>query len=326
MTSTITILPGREALSADARPSDQRVNRWIEVKCPGPPARGALRHPPRTRTYSYFSVNERKIELIATDLDGSFWDAQGRAHPDTLGALDAVIAAGIPVLAATARRPASVLATMQDNGVLLPCVLFDGSLGRDFAKDITFHRCVFDSESAAVVLETFMKAGLEPSLNVEHNHDDFVVGDNPSSHPEHLAFNAVRTQHVNLDIAVRSMPVFTFLVIGRERDELLPVLEAVSLVADSSVTPDLMYGGFSLSVRPKGVSKWSGVLSFCAHRELDPGRVLAVGDGENDLELLSSAAVACVPSDGCEEALTLATHHIRPAHSGGWASIVDLIE
>lgn len=271
-------------------------------------------------------MNERKIEIIVTDLDGSFWDAQGRAHPDTLAALDAVKAAGIPVLAATARRTASALATMLDNGVLLPCVLFDGCLGRDFANGVTFHRSVFDSESAAAVLETFMEAGLEPSLNVDHDHDDFVIGDNPSSHPEHLAINAVRTQHVNLHVAVRAMPVFTFLVIGRERDELLPLREAISLVADSSVTPDLMYGGFSLSARPKGVSKWSGVVSFCTYRELNPGRVLAVGDGENDLELLSGAAIACVPSDGSEAALAIATRHIAPAHSGGWASVVEFIE
>jgi hydroxymethylpyrimidine pyrophosphatase-like HAD family hydrolase len=270
-------------------------------------------------------VTEQTIDLVVTDLDGSFWDAHGRAHPDTLAALDVVMAAGTPVLAATARRPASVLDTMKDNGVLLPSVLFDGSLGRDFANDFTFHRSLFDPASATAVLEAFSTAGLEPSLNIEHSHNDFVIGENPSSHPEHLAFNAVRTQHVDLEGAVRTMPVFSFLVIGRMRHELVPVLEAVSLVADGSVTPDLMYGGFSLSVRPKGVSKWSGVLSFCTHRGLSPERVLAVGDGENDLELLSSAAVACVPSDGCESALALATHRIPPAHSGGWASIVELI-
>ena len=77
-------------------------------------------------------VTEQTIDLVVTDLDGSFWDAHGRAHPDTLAALDVVMAAGTPVLAATARRPASVLDTMKDNGVLLPSVLFDGSLGRDF--------------------------------------------------------------------------------------------------------------------------------------------------------------------------------------------------
>jgi hydroxymethylpyrimidine pyrophosphatase-like HAD family hydrolase len=270
-------------------------------------------------------VQGQKIGLIVTDLDGSFWDAQGRAHPDTLGALRTVRAVGIPVLAATARRPASALATMEDNGVLLPCVLFDGSLGRDFTDGVTFHRRVFDPETAASVLEAFIASGVEPSLNIEHDCDDFVIGENPSSHPGHLAFNAIRTQRIDLEVAVRTLAVFTFLVIGRAREELVPVLEKVAHLADSSVTPDLMYGAFSLSVRPKGVSKWSGVLSYCAHRGLDPGSVLAVGDGENDLELLSSAAVACVPSNGCEAALALATHRIPPAEAGGWASIVDLL-
>ena len=71
--------------------------------------------------------------------------------------------------------------------MLLPSVLFDGSLGRDFADDLTFHRSTFDPASATVVLEVFGTAGLEPSLNIEHSHDDIVIGENPSSHPEHLA-------------------------------------------------------------------------------------------------------------------------------------------
>jgi HAD superfamily hydrolase (TIGR01484 family) len=270
-------------------------------------------------------VNRPRIDLIVTDLDGSLWDAKGRVHPDTLAALRILVAGGTTVLAATARRPASALATMQENGILLPCVLFDGSLGRDFTDNSTFHRCVFDVESGLSVLEIFTEAGLEPSLNVEHAEDDFVIGEKPSSHPGHIAFNAIRTQRVDLDTAVRSLAVFSFLVIGRERHELVPVREKVSFVASASVTPDAIWGGSTLSVRPRDVSKWSGVLSFCNKRGLDAERVLAVGDGENDLELLSSAAIACVPSDGCEAALNLATHRIPPAHSGGWARILDYI-
>ena len=262
-------------------------------------------------------MESQKIGLVVTDLDGSFWDAEGRAHPDTLAALSGILASGTPVLAATARRPASALDTMQANGVLLPCVLFDGSLGRDFRDESTFHRCVFDSQSAASVLEAFTEAGLEPSLNIEHEHDDFVIGDRPASHPGHIAFNEVRTQHLDLAAAVGTMPIFSFLVVGRERHELVPVLEKVSFIADASITPDGIWGGSTLSVRPKGVSKWSGVLSFCTQRNLDPTCVLAIGDGENDLELLSSAAIACVPSDGCEAALALATHRISPGTQVG---------
>ena len=266
-----------------------------------------------------------KIGLIVTDLDGSFWDAQGRAHPDTLGALSEVRAAGIPVLAATARRPASVLETMADNGVLLPCVLFDGSLGRDFTDGVTFHRRVFDPETASSVLEAFIEAGVEPSLNIEHDHDDFVIGENPSSHPGHLAFNAIRTQRIDLEVAVRTLAVFTFLVIGGARDELVSVLEKVAHLADSSVTPDLMYGGFSLSVRPKGVSKWSGVLSFCTHRGLDP-------DVFWPLAMAKMISNFCLrqPSPACRAMAAKRRWRSPPTGSrlqsaGGWASIVDLL-
>jgi hydroxymethylpyrimidine pyrophosphatase-like HAD family hydrolase len=48
-----------------------------------------------------------------------------------------------------------------------------------------------------------------------------------------------------------------------------------------------------VQVRPPAVSKWSGVLAYYAEQGIDPGRILAVGDGANDLELLDSAAVAC---------------------------------
>jgi hypothetical protein len=52
---------------------------------------------------------------------------------------------------------------------------------------------------------------------------------------------------------------------------------------------DLTFGGSVMSVRPRGVTKWCGVVAYCERERLDPGRVLAIGDGENDLELLRAA-------------------------------------
>jgi hydroxymethylpyrimidine pyrophosphatase-like HAD family hydrolase len=270
-------------------------------------------------------VSAPKIDLIVTDLDGTLWDDRGEMHPDTVGAMTHLSSLGVPVLAATARRPASALATMQENGVVLPAVLFDGSLGRDFIDGTTFHHRVFDVPSARGVLDACMAGGLEPSLNIDHPSHDFVIGDRPSSHPKHLVFNADRTTHADLPDAVQTTPIFSFLIIGRESQALVAVLEAVHHLAAGSVTPDRIYGGHSLSIRPKGVSKWSGVLAFCAARRLDPARVLALGDGDNDIELLSAASIACVPLDGCEAALSVATHRIGPARDGGWASVVDLV-
>jgi hydroxymethylpyrimidine pyrophosphatase-like HAD family hydrolase len=265
------------------------------------------------------------VSLVVTDLDGTLWDRHGRVHDLTLEALHELERRGLPVLAATARRPASARRVMDANGVLLPAVLFDGSLGKDFATGETFHREAFEPLRAAAVLEALLGLGIEPCVNIDGDVRDALVGQHPSSHPAHLKFIAPWLREVNLERAVRELPVLSFVICGREREVLLPALAAGKGLAAGSVSPDLTYGNATLSLRPPGVSKWSGVLAFCRLRGLDPGRILAVGDGDNDVELLESAAIACAVADGCEAVLRLAAHHLRPANEGGWRAILDIL-
>jgi hypothetical protein len=269
-------------------------------------------------------MTDRSVDLVVTDLDGTLWDHREWVHPDTVAALARLAAAGVPVLAATARRPATALAGMQGNGILLPAVLFDGSLGRDLTDGTVFHHRVFDTTDASAVLEAFLECGLEPCVNIDHPSHDFLIGDNPSTHPGLLEFNATRTVRADLHEATGSVAIFSFVLAGMKREEILPMLEATEGFAEATVMRG-MFGGATLSVRPLGVSKWNGVVAFCAARGLDLTRVLAVGDGENDLELLSAASIACVPEDGCEAALELADHRIPPAHDGGWAAVLDFV-
>jgi hydroxymethylpyrimidine pyrophosphatase-like HAD family hydrolase len=78
-------------------------------------------------------------------------------------------------------------------------------------------------------------------------------------------------------------------------------------------------------VAPEEQSKWDGVLSFCRLRGLDPSRVLAIGDGPNDAELLSHAAVSVAPRNGHPEIVARAHHTVPPPADGGWARILDLV-
>jgi hydroxymethylpyrimidine pyrophosphatase-like HAD family hydrolase len=265
------------------------------------------------------------ISLVVTDLDGTLWDRDGRIHNLTLDALHELDRRGLPVLAATARRPASARRVMDANNVLLPVVLFDGSLGKDFATGATFHREVFEPAHAAAVLEALVLLGLEPCVNIDSEPRDAVVGRSPATHAAHLQFIAPWSREENLQQAVLELPVLSFVICGREQEVLLPALDAVSGLAASTISPDLSYGGSTLSVRPLGVSKLNGVRSFCRSRGLDPARILAVGDGDNDVELLQSAAIACAVADGCEAVLRLAQHHLRPAREGGWRAILDIL-
>jgi hydroxymethylpyrimidine pyrophosphatase-like HAD family hydrolase len=104
----------------------------------------------------------------------------------------------------------------------------------------------------------------------------------------------------------------------------VPALAAASAIADATLSDDITYGGSMLSVRPRGISKWSGVLSFCAARGLDPARTLAVGDGENDVEMLAAAAVSCTFAGSSPGPLALARHVLPPAAAGGWPALAAL--
>jgi hydroxymethylpyrimidine pyrophosphatase-like HAD family hydrolase len=265
------------------------------------------------------------IALVVTDLDGTLWDQDGQLHALTRAALTELEQRGIPVLAATGRRPHSVWQRMQANGIALPAVVFDGALGQEYASRATFHRHGFAPADAARVLAILDGLGIEPCVNIDDATRDVVVGARPTTHPAHLAFITPWLRREDLATAVQTHAVLSFIVCGREPARLEPAIDAVVGLATATVSRDLNYGGVTLSVRPPGVSKWNGVLAYCRAYQLDPRRVLAIGDGENDLELLRAAAVACAVADGCAAVRELAHHELPPAHQGGWAGILDLL-
>jgi hydroxymethylpyrimidine pyrophosphatase-like HAD family hydrolase len=267
------------------------------------------------------------VELVVTDLDGTLSDAGERVHPRTVRAVLALGHAGIPVLIATGRRPRTAAVVLEGAGLRGPAVMLDGSIGRDLRDGRGFHRAAFPPGAAATVLDVFTADGFQPCLHVERPGVDIVVGDRPSTHPGHLARAAPWAAHDDLARAVRTDPVLSFTVVGGDPVELGRVASVIvaSGAGSASVTPDLLYGGSTLQVRPLGVSKWSGVLAFCGDQGLDATRVLAVGDGANDVELLDSASIACVVAGGSPAALAHADHLIDPPSSGGWAAILDLV-
>lgn len=265
------------------------------------------------------------IELIVTDLDGTLWDGDERIHDKTLAALHHLERRGTPLLVATGRRPRSAAAGLAREGLTPPAVFLDGAVGYEINSGRRFHRAAFPPANARAVLAAFEQGGISPCLYVDRDDADVVVGDSPSTRPEHLAHIGTWLAHADPWTVVESEEILAIGVVGYDDTALRAVDAAIRGVASSAVVKDFMFGDATLIARPPGVSKWEGVRAYCAAQGLDSNRVLALGDGENDVELLTAAAVACVVSDGCDAALALADHVIEPAAVGGWGAVVDLV-
>ncbi|HEX2026652.1 MAG TPA: HAD family hydrolase [Nitriliruptorales bacterium] len=267
------------------------------------------------------------IELVVTDLDGTLWDGGEAVHARTVAALAELEHRRIPLLVATGRRRRSAARALGGVGLQPPAVLLDGALGYHLASGVAFHRVAYRPDDARRTLDVFLDHGLQPCVYVDQAEVDCLVGAEPATHPRHLEALGRAVRRADLRRAVTSQVVVSFGIVAGVPEELAPVADAIAAVgcARPVLTRDVVYGAATLMVAPRGVSKWDGVSAYCAAEGLDPDRVLAVGDGHNDVELLSRARVACAVSDGCDAVLALAHHVVPPPHEGGWAQLLDLL-
>ena len=231
------------------------------------------------------------IEMIVTDLDGTLWT--NHAVPDdTRAALAQLERRNIPVLAATGRRLRSARLALIEAGLAhIPCVGLNGALAADCGE--VFHSAPFATADARAVFELFVAGGIPPVSYLVPERDgdsiDAVVVEGVSTHPEHLAVLAPTLSAAPIDFSA----IVAFSVLGVPFASLHPIRTNVETqcAADCVLSPDHAYGAHNLAVTARGVSKWSGVLAYCARHNIDPTRVLTIGDDDNDATMLAQATV-----------------------------------
>ena len=265
------------------------------------------------------------VELVVTDLDGTLWFGHEETHPATVAAWQELERRGIPVLVATGRRITSTRDPLARLGFAPPAVVMNGALVLDLRTGERYYRQAYAAEDAGKVLEAFRGAGVEPCVYVDHAQFDVFVGERPSTHPAHLRGLGATAERADLEEIVRSVPVLMFGIMGHDAEPLNEVSTALAGAAETHLAGSDQYGGCSCTVTPSGLSKWVGVLEYCARARVDPSRILAIGDGPNDCELLAAAAVAVAPADGYPEARARADHLVGSPRDGGWAQILDLV-
>lgn len=263
-----------------------------------------------------------RIDLVVTDLDGTLWHTDDEVAPSVVAAVRALGKRDVPLLVATGRRLASARAPLARVGLEPPAVVLNGALGVDLATGARFHRAPYPTDEAVAVLAAFRAAGMDPVVYLDHPTLDAVLSATPSTHPDHAL--SLGAPAVDLDAIVAEEAVLGFSVIGVEHGRCVAARDTVGDRAESHLDRSLEFPGLAtLTVAPHGQSKWDGVLAFCAVEGLDPGRVLAVGDGANDVELLDGAAVALVPAVAHPAAMALADHVIPAAADAGWTQVLD---
>lgn len=218
--------------------------------------------------------------LVALDVDGTLVDGANVMTPAVREVVHAVRAAGIETVIATGRGVPGVMDAAEILGFTEGCaVASNGAVTFRYDPEIELLDVVtFDaSEAVRRVLEHMPEAlvaveevGVGFRLNKPFPDSEitgqFVVEDVESLISEPVARVVIRSA-------------------DHSRDEF------TAIVKDLGLSGTNYYIGYSawLDLAPEGVSKASGLDYLCTKLGIDRSEVLAVGDGNNDLEMIQWA-------------------------------------
>ena len=86
-----------------------------------------------------------------------------------------------------------------------------------------------------------------------------------------------------------------------------------------------LWSGYAIHIQPPGLGKGKALEKIAVMLGLSMDEVAAVGDGENDVEMLSVAGFSATPSDAADEAKRVASYVASEPGGHGFREIASLI-
>lgn len=269
-------------------------------------------------------MGKRLIRLFAVDVDGTLLDGSHRLRPEVKEAVNRLAASGCRIALATARGPQAVVEIVRQFDFAPSLVCFSGGwIGELETLSMRPANVRLDERLPADVARSIIgeaiKQGVEPNIFTP---DTWRV----RKLTEEIAEEAriVNLQPLVLDeLLTGDIEPSKIMLISRldAADEALPPIEK-SIQSISTVT-------FSkrnyLEILPIGVNKAEAVVALTRLLGIDLSDVAAIGDGLNDVEMLSEAGFAIAMGNASDRVKAVADLVVGSNDNAGVAQAVNEI-
>ncbi|KAF8061109.1 TOC34 [Scenedesmus sp. PABB004] len=262
------------------------------------------------------------ISVIATDVDGTLLNSSQQLTPRVEAAVRAAGDAGVPLIVATgkARGPwvPSVLPRLGSSS-RLPGVFLQGLLIADADGNVLRSQTLPDD-----VVESCIAIAAERRVTLAAYCHDRIFVATTDEHTDRLLFYAEPTPEPVGDLAAhllgaREVHKLIWLAPQHEIDAMRPAAED-ALRGRATCTTAL---SGMLEVLPLGASKGAGVAWLLGELGLDAGGLLALGDGENDIEMLRLAALGVAMGNAGPAVRAAADVAVAPNDADGVAEAIE---
>ncbi len=260
------------------------------------------------------------VDAIAMDLDRTILPASLELTPATLRAVAAARAAGIEPIVATGRMFRSARPYARQLGVVAPLICYQGALVADpVGGDWLEHRPM-PVPLARTAIEAVAAAGFHMNVYVD---DELYVERINDEALEYARHSRLQPHAVGDLRHWLSEPTTKIVVVGEPRG-----LDGLEVQLRDRFDGELFIAKslpHFLELAVPGVSKGSALRWVCERLGIDPARVVAFGDGENDVELLAEAGTAIAVEDADPKLLRHADLTVPGVEEDGVATFVQAL-
>ncbi|KAL0553111.1 hypothetical protein IC582_006998 [Cucumis melo] len=253
-----------------------------------------------------------RFSYIFCDMDGTLLNSKSQITPTTVRALKEVLSRGVKVVIATGKARPAVISILEkaglagkdgavsefSPGVFLQGLLVYGRQGkeiyrRNLDQDVCRGACLYSLEKK-VPLIAFGEGRC------------LTLFDHPLADALHTVYHEPKAEvmsSVENLLAAAEIQKILFLDTAEGVSRILRPYWSEAAGEHASVVqavPDM------LEIVPRGTSKGSGVKMLLDHLGVSAEEVMAIGDGENDIEMLELASLGIALSNGSEKTKAVA--------------------
>ncbi|WP_309070119.1 HAD family hydrolase [Arthrobacter sp.] len=257
-------------------------------------------------------------KLIALDVDGTLVDHEGQMSDEVRTSASAVVDAGHEVVIATGRSLGATLPIIQKIGLTRGhAVCSNGGvtlrIGVDEFEDgyEIINRVIFDPRPALVALRKSLPTA---KFALEDDEGRFLS----TERFQDASFGA-EAESVDFErmLKARAVRVVVFST-DSTAEEFGDAVESIGL---HGVTYSVGWTAW-LDIAAAGVTKASALELVRRRLDIDPSETVAIGDGRNDIEMLSWAARGVAMGQAPEEVLAAASEVTASVYDDGAAKIL----
>ena len=265
-----------------------------------------------------------KYDLIAFDMDGTLLSSSKQILPESLDAIHRAALAGKTVALSTGRNPAE-LVMFREELREVPFIICDsGARVCAWHRGETLYARAIPEETVRTVLELTAGAGIMVQLLsdesvVQADRIPHMAEYNMAVYQPMYEQYATGVEDIAGYYAARPFPVYKLNLHCRSHEEREHYRQLVAPLGLQLVFSEHT----SLECSARGVSKGSGLRQLCASLGIPVERSIAVGDADNDLDILRTAGLAVAMGNANERVRAIADVIVGDNNHGGCAQAID---